>query len=122
MSHHVLYPVEGFPLDCIVDATRIMRERRVAEERVLLVKHLWTIETFALKLVFGEPDAVHGADSQPFDSMWNDDLQNFEDACQFTQGYMAGETFGDEGNSLDPATILAIISAIVKILSLFKKR
>lgn len=60
MSCPVEYPKEA-PIDCIREVVRIVRSGRVFEERSPLAKHVWSVQGYMQRLVFGEPKPLIGS-------------------------------------------------------------
>lgn len=58
---HVAYP-ETLPLACVLDMGRILRDRKIMEEKVVFAEHFWNVQGYAQRVLLGTSEGnLHSA-------------------------------------------------------------
>ncbi len=120
MPNHSNYP-DAAPIPCIAQTINIIRTGEVSEKKEELFLHLWNIQGYAQKVLLGEPEQdVHllaGNNEQQ--------LVALESALTDMQNTLNAQLFGDASEpqaAMDPATIIALVSLVLKLISKWRNR
>lgn len=114
------YP-PSLPLSCAQDIIRIVKERKIAEEKQLFGLCVWNVQGYGMKVLLGEPEPLASrdfGDAGPACEM--EDLENMASAIQEAHAQLAspemrvGAATAAEG--FDPTTLLQYLPMLIEIL------
>ena len=126
MPNHASYPTL-FPIRCFTETIDIIRSGEVSAKRADLAAHLWNIQGYAQKVVFGDPQER----KRLFGSNDEQHVVQLEAALQELKDTPDVELFGgddlfsgddDVAAAIDPATIIALVSFILSLIEKWRNR
>lgn len=116
------YP-ESLPVDCLTDIVSLIRSRQVAAEKAKFFNCVWTVQGYAQKLGFGDPEQQFG-EAAPLQEADANQLDDCAVALLSFKSEVSDEpTFGADGEeAIDPATILVLIELAMKVIEFIRNR
>jgi hypothetical protein len=119
------YP-PSLPVDCLTDIVNLIRSRQVAAEKAKFFNCVWTVQGYAQKLGFGDPDSEERFGAAPLEDADCNQLDDCQVALLTYKREVSDEpqTFAAaEGETaIDPLTVLAIIEMAMKIIVFIRER